>query len=99
MDAGLIDEQPVSPLAHLLLGAMDEGAMLIARADDDGRTREEVGASLERFLQALGTAPISGALRNPRPGKFTTRTRLGYRLNTTALQAGPSFRSAALLCH
>jgi AcrR family transcriptional regulator len=54
MDAGLIDEQPVSPLAHLLLGAMDEGAMLIARADDDGRTRAEVGASLERFLQALG---------------------------------------------
>ncbi len=54
MEAGLIDEQPVSPLAHLLLGAMDEGAMLIARADDDGRTRAEVGASLERFLQALG---------------------------------------------
>jgi AcrR family transcriptional regulator len=54
MDAGLIDPQPVTPLAHLLLGAIDEGAMLIARADDAGRTRAEVGASLERFLLALG---------------------------------------------
>jgi AcrR family transcriptional regulator len=53
MDAGLIDEQPVIPLAHLLLGAIDEGAMLVARADDGGRTREQVGASVARFLEAL----------------------------------------------
>jgi AcrR family transcriptional regulator len=53
MDAGLIDRQPVSTLSHLLLGAIDEGAMLIARADDGGRTREQVGASVARFLDAL----------------------------------------------
>jgi AcrR family transcriptional regulator len=53
IDAGLIDEQPVEPLAHLLLGAIDEGAMLVARADDDGTTREQVGASVARFLEAL----------------------------------------------
>jgi AcrR family transcriptional regulator len=53
MDAGLIDQQPVRPLAHLLLGAIDEGAMLIARADDGGETREQVGASVARFLEAL----------------------------------------------
>jgi AcrR family transcriptional regulator len=53
MDAGLIDPQPVLPLAHLLLGAIDEGAMLIARADDDGETRAQVGASVTRFLDAL----------------------------------------------
>jgi len=53
MDAGLIDEQPVEALSHLLLGAIDEGAMLIARADDDGKTREEVGASVTRFLEVL----------------------------------------------
>jgi AcrR family transcriptional regulator len=53
--AGLIAEQPVIPLAHLLMGAIDEGAMLIARADDEGATREQVGASLERFLDALAT--------------------------------------------
>jgi AcrR family transcriptional regulator len=53
MDAGLIERQPVVPLAHLLLGAIDEGAMLVARADDDGETRSQVGASVTRFLDAL----------------------------------------------
>jgi AcrR family transcriptional regulator len=53
MDSGLIDPQPVLPLAHLLLGAIDEGAMLIARADDGGETRAQVGASVTRFLDAL----------------------------------------------
>jgi AcrR family transcriptional regulator len=53
MDAGLIDRQPVGPLSHLLLGAIDEGAMLIARAHDGGETREQVAASLDRFLDAL----------------------------------------------
>jgi AcrR family transcriptional regulator len=53
MDAGQIDRQPVDLLSHLLLGAIDEGAMLIARADDGGKTRREVGSSLARFLDAL----------------------------------------------
>jgi hypothetical protein len=53
MDAGLIEHQPVVALSYLLLGAMDEGAMLIARADDGGRTRRDVGASVSRFLEAL----------------------------------------------
>jgi AcrR family transcriptional regulator len=53
MDAGLIERQPVQSLSHLLLGAMDEGAMLIARSDDGGQTRREVGASMARFLEAL----------------------------------------------
>ena len=53
IDAGLIERQPAGPLSHLLLGAIDEGAMLIARADDDGKTREQVGASVERMLNAL----------------------------------------------
>jgi AcrR family transcriptional regulator len=53
LDAGLIEPQPVRPLAHLLLGAIDEGGMLVARAEDGGKTRREVGASVERFLEAL----------------------------------------------
>src|SRR5438309_2684365 len=53
LDAGLIEDQPVEPLAHMLLGAIDEGAMLVARADDDGETRAAVGASVTRFLEAL----------------------------------------------
>jgi len=37
MEAGLIERQPVRALAHLLLGALDEAALLVARADDHGR--------------------------------------------------------------
>jgi AcrR family transcriptional regulator len=57
IDAHLIDEQPVTPLAHMLLAAIDEGAMLVARADDDGKTRAAVGASVTRFLDAQRVAP------------------------------------------
>ena len=34
MDQDLIEEQPVEPLAHLLLGAFTEAGLLIARAED-----------------------------------------------------------------
>ena len=57
IDAGLIERQPAGPLAHLLLGALDEGAMLLARADDDGETREQLGASIARMLDALRSRP------------------------------------------
>ena len=53
IEAGEIEEQPAEPLAHLLLGAIDEGALLVARADDGGETRRLLGASLERVLGAL----------------------------------------------
>jgi AcrR family transcriptional regulator len=53
VDAGVIEKQPVEPLAHMILGAIDEGAMLVARANDGGKTRAAVGASVTRFLNAL----------------------------------------------
>ncbi|HEY2437926.1 MAG TPA: helix-turn-helix domain-containing protein [Solirubrobacteraceae bacterium] len=53
MEAGLIERQPVRPLAHLLLGSVDEAGMLVARADDGGRTKREVTAALDRYLDAL----------------------------------------------
>src|SRR3954462_8287582 len=43
VDAGEIVEQPVRPLAHLLMGALDEAAMLVARAEDPAAMRAEVG--------------------------------------------------------
>ena len=55
MDAGLIERQPLEPLAHMLLGAMAEGGLLIARADDPEAARREVGDSLDRILQGLRT--------------------------------------------
>jgi AcrR family transcriptional regulator len=60
MDSGQIPAQPVVPLAHVLMGAIDEGAMLIARADDDGRTREQVGESIALILAALAASGAAG---------------------------------------
>jgi hypothetical protein len=37
IDAGLIARQPAKPLAHLLLGALDEAALYVARAPEPGR--------------------------------------------------------------
>ena len=56
MEAGAIPAQPAEPLAHLLLGALNEAAMVIARSDDVEATRAEVGASLERLLGGLRSA-------------------------------------------
>lgn len=53
IDAGAIAPQPVTPLAHVLMGALDEAALLVARATDEGATRAEVGATLSRLLDGL----------------------------------------------
>jgi AcrR family transcriptional regulator len=53
METGLIERQPVDPLAHLLVGALDEAAMYISRADDAGAARREMGESVERMLSGL----------------------------------------------
>jgi AcrR family transcriptional regulator len=56
IEAGAIHEQPVRPLAHVLMGALDEAAMLVARAEDPERARREVGQTLERLLAGLSAA-------------------------------------------
>jgi AcrR family transcriptional regulator len=53
MAEGYLDRQPTHPLALLLLGALNEGALSIARADDVRKARREVGASLARLLDGL----------------------------------------------
>jgi hypothetical protein len=52
MEQGVIESQPLRPLTHLLLGAMDEAAMLVARSDDT-ELREQVAASIDRYLDTL----------------------------------------------
>jgi len=54
IEQGAIREQPVRPLAHLLMGALDEAAMLVARAEDPEQMRAEVGLTLDSLLAALG---------------------------------------------
>lgn len=53
METGLILRQPVAPLAHLIVGALDEAAMYISRAADAAEARREMGASIERMLDGL----------------------------------------------
>jgi AcrR family transcriptional regulator len=56
IEAGAIDAQPVRPLAHVLMGALDEAAMLVARADDPETMRAEVGRTLDSLLNGLRRA-------------------------------------------
>jgi AcrR family transcriptional regulator len=53
METGLIARQPVDPLAHLVVGALDEAAMYISRAPDANVARREMGESVERMLEGL----------------------------------------------
>ena len=49
-DAGELPDAAVRPLAHVLIGALDEAALYVARADDPDAARAEVGAVLNRAV-------------------------------------------------
>jgi AcrR family transcriptional regulator len=53
MEAGLIENQPVQPLAHLLLAALNEAAMLVANDENPVAARALVGGTVERLLARL----------------------------------------------
>jgi AcrR family transcriptional regulator len=53
IDAGYIEKQPVEPLAHLFLGALTEGGLLIGRSEDRQAARREVGEGVDRILRGL----------------------------------------------
>ncbi|THJ40691.1 TetR/AcrR family transcriptional regulator [Candidatus Frankia alpina] len=53
VEAGRIRQQPISPLAHLLMGASDEAALYIARADDPETATAEMTAALEHLIDGL----------------------------------------------
>ncbi len=50
VQAGEIESVAVKPLAHLLMGALDEAALLVVREPD---TTEAVASTLERMLDGL----------------------------------------------
>jgi AcrR family transcriptional regulator len=54
MDRGVLKPRPVRPLAHLLMGAMSEAAMLIANAEDPVAARDEVEPPLLALVEGLG---------------------------------------------
>ena len=51
--AGQLAHQPVRPLAHVLIGALDEAAMAIATADDPKRARRETRQVLHRLIDGM----------------------------------------------
>jgi hypothetical protein len=53
IDADRLPPQPARPAAHVLLGALDEAAMVVARADDPQAARAEMGQAVHRLLEGL----------------------------------------------
>lgn len=68
MHGGVIEPQPLRPLALLLAGAMSEACFYVADADDPAAAREEVGRLIERILEGLKVSPENrGSGRDVRP--------------------------------
>jgi AcrR family transcriptional regulator len=61
--AGVIDDQPLRPLALMLIGALREATLHIADADDPATAREEVHRLVERILGAFRSAGSNAARR------------------------------------
>lgn len=53
MAQGLLDPQPVAPLAQLLRALITEGAVYIARSEDEVTARREIGAALDGLIAGL----------------------------------------------
>ncbi len=53
MDAGAIERLPIRPLTHMLLGALDDAALYVARAGDQKKARRDAGTTVERLLEGL----------------------------------------------
>ena len=55
MDAGVLRQVDVKQMAHLLIGAMGEAAMVLANADDPQAAREQVESNLLILIEGLRT--------------------------------------------
>ena len=53
MEAGAMERLPVSPLAHVLMGALDEAALYVTEADDKTTANAEMTQVLERLIDTL----------------------------------------------
>ncbi|MEJ7584259.1 MAG: TetR/AcrR family transcriptional regulator [Acidimicrobiales bacterium] len=53
MDAARLDRVPIDPLAHMLLGALNEAALAVATATKPRVARRDVGAAVELVLDRL----------------------------------------------
>ncbi|HEY8763442.1 MAG TPA: TetR/AcrR family transcriptional regulator [Solirubrobacteraceae bacterium] len=53
---GRIPPQPVAPLAHVLVGALDEAAMYVATASDHAAANQEMRAVLARLIAGIAAS-------------------------------------------
>jgi AcrR family transcriptional regulator len=53
MDTGALAAQPLEPLTHVLLAALHEAALYVARAEDHAAARAEVGTTIGHLLDSL----------------------------------------------
>jgi len=53
VERGVLREQPVAPMAHLILAALNEAALLIAHSEDPESTQVEVSEALLRLVGGL----------------------------------------------
>jgi AcrR family transcriptional regulator len=53
IDSGSMPPQPIVALAHVLIGALDEAALYLARSDGSEGTRKEIDDIVDRLLLAL----------------------------------------------
>ena len=53
MDEGAIARQPVRPLAHVVVGALDEAVLYVAAAEDRAKARAEMTDVLQRLIIGL----------------------------------------------
>lgn len=56
IDAGQLRAQPIHPLAHVLIGALDEAALYCAQADDPEAARAEMRTVLGDIITALAAS-------------------------------------------
>jgi len=56
MDAGAIDRQPLPAAAHIIVGALDEAALYVARADDQAAARREMEVVLNRVVDGMSSS-------------------------------------------
>jgi AcrR family transcriptional regulator len=69
---GVLESQPIEPLAHLLAALGVGSAMFVAHADDPAEARREIARCYERFLTGLGVADVApvGTTDQPTPGRL-----------------------------
>lgn len=53
---GVIPEQPTRPTAHVLLGALDEAALYVSRADDAATALEQMFTVCDRLISGIAAS-------------------------------------------